>query len=612
MTSVRKKIETVGGRLQCLLMLLVGGGSFMLLGLLLKYSVYGIDFTDESFYLVWLSNPFIYAGSVTQFGFIYYPLYSLLNGDIAALRCANILITFVLAWCLAYFFLASLCLSGDVKKVSRLVVSAGLAVSACSVFDTWLPTPSYNSLTLQALLLTAVGLVLAEKNAHRKSVLGWLLIGVGGWLAFMAKPSTAVALAVGVFVYLIWSSKFSLKLLALTVVSVVMLLIISALLIDGSVGLFCKRLLLGVELAGHLGGGYALVQLLRIDDFQLGLREKIVFLITLVMLFSSIFAVWQKNIRWYFFGWVIACVFFMFSAVMVFGYAGNIDGLGRFQGLLFFSLVLAVILVSVVVGRLEIFICIPAPQWAIACLFLAMPHIYAFGTNGNYWQAGSAAGVFWILAVVVFIAPLVRARACWAILLPLALATQAVTATLLKTGLEVPYRQPQPLRLNESVVEFGPQKSTLVLSEGYATYINAAVDGAREAGLGVATPMLDLSGQSPGILYALGAENIGQAWTIGGYPGSLRLAGAALEHVPCEKIAAAWVLLEPDGPRSISSELMFDLGADFPNAYEFAASWNTAEGAGGYLPARAQVLYKPVRPWETMQACQTLRAKGIQ
>ena len=35
--------------------------------------------------------------------------------------------------------------------------------------------------------------------------------------------------------------------------------------------------------------------------------------------------------------------------------------------------------------------------------------------------------------------------------------------------------------------------------------------------------MIDLTGQSPGILYAIGAVNVGQAWTIGGYPGSKRL-----------------------------------------------------------------------------------------
>lgn len=50
------------------------------LGLLLRVCIYaghGFDFTDESYYLFWISNPFQYDWSVTQFGFVYHPLYRL-------------------------------------------------------------------------------------------------------------------------------------------------------------------------------------------------------------------------------------------------------------------------------------------------------------------------------------------------------------------------------------------------------------------------------------------------------------------------------------------------------------------------------------------------------
>lgn len=83
-------------------------GTVLLIWWLLRYSTYGIDFTDESFYLVWISNPFIYDGSITQFGFVYHPLYMLLGCDIAALRQANILITFALAWSWHTLFLPRL------------------------------------------------------------------------------------------------------------------------------------------------------------------------------------------------------------------------------------------------------------------------------------------------------------------------------------------------------------------------------------------------------------------------------------------------------------------------------------------------------------------------
>ncbi len=42
---------------------------------------YGFEFTDEGYYLVWISNPNIYKFSTSQFGFIYNILYKLCNGD---------------------------------------------------------------------------------------------------------------------------------------------------------------------------------------------------------------------------------------------------------------------------------------------------------------------------------------------------------------------------------------------------------------------------------------------------------------------------------------------------------------------------------------------------
>jgi hypothetical protein len=610
MASSEKSQNSFAEFSQYVMVALTAVGILLILSWLLKYSAYGIDFTDESFYLVWISSPFVYDVSVFLFGFIYHPLYILLSGDIAALRQANILITFVLAWGLAYLFLISLAPEAKEKNVVLHMTAAGLATSAFILFDSWLLTPSYNSLALQALLIAGIGLLLAEKPINRTSIVGWILIGAGGWLAFMAKPSTAIALAVGVIVYLLLSRKFSIRLFSLAVASALVLLLASALLIDGSVLRFVERLQLGVEFIKHLGGGHTLSQILRIDEFQLDKRANLAILLVFATLFIAILSMWAKNRKWLFIGLPISIAFFALTALLTLGQIHRAAGFGQFQGLLIFGAVFAAALSGLIFGRIKAFKTITASQWSVACLFLAMPHIYAFGTNGNYWRAGSSAAIFWLLSGLTLLGPLVRERASMLLVLPLALAAQAVTATLLQTGLEQPYRQTQPLRLNASSLEIGPQKSTLVLSEGYAEYIVSAVANAQEAGFEPATPVIDLSGQSPGILYAMAAENIGQAWTIGGYPGSLKLAEAALARTSCEKIATAWVLFEQDGPRSIPTELMLSLGADFPGGYKQAGTWQTAEGAGGYAARRTQELYKPIKSQETLMACQTLRAKA--
>ena len=242
-------------KLKLILVALCSVGTLLIVSWLLRYAYYGFDFTDESFYLVWISNPFLYDGSITQFGFVYHPIYKLLGGDIATLRQVNILITFGLALGLVYSYLTSLTPVLKESRFTLLTLSAGFATSVFIHFDSWLVTPSYNSLALQSLLVSSVGLVFAEKCVCRASLIGWLLIGVGGWLAFMAKPSTALALAVCVFIYLLLARKFSIRMLAFTVACVLVLLLASALMIDGSVAGFVNRINLGIEFSKLLGGG---------------------------------------------------------------------------------------------------------------------------------------------------------------------------------------------------------------------------------------------------------------------------------------------------------------------------------------------------------------------
>lgn len=594
-------------RMHSVLLGLCAAGTILLVRWLVKYSAYGIDFTDEGFYLVWMANPFLYDFSINQFGFIYHPLYSLLSGNIAALRQANILITFALAWVLMYQFLATLAVDLKEGRIALLVVSAALGSSALILFDYWLPTPSYNSLNLQALLISANGLILAEKAEHRKSIVGWVLVGIGGWLVFMAKPSTALALGIAVFLYLLIAKKFSIRAVGLSVACAFALLLVSALVIDGSVSTFIKRIQIGIEFAKLLGAGHNFSQIFRIDVFQLGSNIQVAILLVSCAIFLALWSMRSNNIKFSYLGFLISVFFFSITALLTLEQIHWAAWLGRFQGLLIFSFFFGLAIAVLVLGRLQALRTISAQQWAVAALFLVMPHIFAFGTSNNYWQAGGSAAIFWLLAGLTFLGPLIRERASWMLALPVALATQAVTATLLQTGLEQPYRQTQPLRLNTSIAEIGPQRAKVVVSEGFAKYVSSAESVIQDTGFKPATPMIDLSGQSPGILYAIGAENLGQAWTIGGYPGSLKLAEAALARTSCEKISTAWILFEQDGPLRIPTELMLNLGADFPGSYKHVGTWQTSKGAGGFSNPRTQDLFKPIEQHKTLMTCQKLR-----
>jgi hypothetical protein len=166
---------------------------------------FGLDFADEGYYLVSIFAPFRYPVSLSQFGFIYHPLYKLVDGNIALLRQTNVLLTFCLAWTLAGISLKAIFVGRNWTKFSLIVISAAIASASLVFLRLWLPTPSYNWLSFQSLLITAIGLLLAEKHFSGLSVVGWLLVATGGWLAFMAKPTTAAALGLSSAVYLLLS-----------------------------------------------------------------------------------------------------------------------------------------------------------------------------------------------------------------------------------------------------------------------------------------------------------------------------------------------------------------------------------------------------------------------
>ena len=331
------------------------------------------------------------------------------------------------------------------------------------------------------------------------------------------------------------------------------------------------------------------------------------------MIFVALYiALWSfnaKNKKWLFFGMLISVAFFLINALLSLGQFRQTMGFGTFQGFLIFGLFYSMILTALKIGRIQTIKSITVQYLPIVGIFLLMPLIYAFGTANNYWQSGGSAAIFWLLAGLPFLAPLIRQRASWLLAFPFALAAQTVTAALLQTGFEQPYRQTQPLRLNSSNSEIGYQRSTLTLSEGYSGYLATVMEASKKIKFEKNTPMIDLSGQSPGALYAIGAQNIGQAWIIGGYPGSLKLAELTLSYVSCEQISLAWILFEPDGPRSIPLELMSLIGADFPSSYSLELTFKTAEGMGGYSYQRTQNLYKPVEPHKTRMNCQRLREK---
>ncbi|MFY3553387.1 hypothetical protein [Achromobacter insolitus] len=588
--------------------LVTGATAAILLGWVLWACGRGFDFTDESLYLIWVHNPHAYAASVTQFGFVYRILDWFLGGDIVLLRRANVLLTFGLAWTAAYQLLSRM-MDEPAAKDTRLVISAAFAGSSLAFFQLWMPSPGYNSLAFQALLVTLIGLLLADDTRTRASDAGWFLVVAGGWLAFMAKPTTALVLAAISFLYVVLARKLSVRGVLIGLVGGAVLLVMSAWLIDGSIQGFVQRIQSGLALAQALGAGHEIDSMLRLEPLILpeplteailkaGAAAALVALLmgapgwllqasgTIVLLAALACAIGLAI------GWVPAREFGMFHGMLAL--AAPLAGLGVFvaRGL---------------AGRWRI---LRLKKWAMVAVCAALPFAYAFGSNNNYWLVGAATGYFWLLSGVGLWGLTKSKAGSWVSLLPIAALALVVAALLLQLATNSPYRQLEALRANAQPTVLGPgMGSSLLLSEADSKYIEQFKQTSARAGFVAGMPMIDLTGRAPGVLYAGGAFNVGQPWLIGGYPGSLNFVSLALDAVPCETLASSWLLIEPESPRAIPHVVLGRYGANVLTDYAPVGEVTRQADAAHSDEARRQQLLKPSRDMEVAtRACVAAKA----
>lgn len=582
---------------------------------LLFYSHYGIDLTDESYYLAMMSNPWIYPTSTTQFGFIYNPLYQLFHGDITLLRQANILIIFGLAWVLCVvFFRAIINMHGQSLSWHSLpMLALALVISTCSLIyfcpHGWLATPSYNSLNFQALLLSSIGFLLAEKNISSVSITGWLLIGVGGWLTFMAKPTSAVALGLVISACILLTGKINIRLLSISLLTAAALLIASAWVIDGSLVIFIERLRTGVEMISLLGSGQ--LDMFRIDDLKMARNEHIFLIFSGVFVFLGIYLVASEKNSFRMAGLGMALLF-AYSCLIIIAEGflfKNVKFLEYFFPLVWKNFVVPptriILAVTLSTWAFCLFVMLKVPyfkvsrtQCGIAIYFTLLPHVSAFGSANNYWLQGSMGSLFWVLAGLVFFIPAISIRGNWRILLPAVMCGQLITVVLLQAAMEKPYwAQPEPFRQYKISLPYGVNETKLMLPQALADYYRKVKKMTIQAGFRSGIPMLDMTGEGSGTLYAIGAKAIGRMM-IGGWPGSDNAAIAMLNRVSCKEIAEAWLLVDPDSRMKLSPELLSHVGLSIEQNFEMVAEHRipSASVARHGVASRCLQIWKPTSP----------------
>lgn len=577
-------------------------------GWLLLLCQAGFDVTDEGFYLNSISQPANYPYSVSQFGFVYHPLYKLLGGGVALLRRANLLISLGLGFLLCLTIALSSVKSWlSVSWSARAALAAStftVAVASLSFFTLWLPTPNYNTLTFQSLLTAATGFVLIREP--RTGLAGWLLIGLGGGGAFLGKPTTAAALAVLALLHVVISGRLKLWHVLVSACTALAVLSLAALLIDASFRVFLDRMVGGLRLAElmlPLQDGVLKSFALEFVTFSDEASIRSVALFSAYLTLGMLCFAKSRAARFAF-----ALIVLLSSMLLISALLGVVTvSLSDEPGQTYLLLAGASGLIAASALALREW---PSRQsLATICVLFLLPFAFAVGTNTNGWMTAGRAGFFWLMIGLLAACRLAELRATWAPLVCVGSLSLVGTTILIYPATEFPYRQSQPLRLQQRATDIGPAGTQLFLTEQRGALIAGLRRIAAQGGFEVGQPMLDLTGESPGLIYALGARPLGVGWTLGGYPGTPKFVLAGLGWEGCTTIGAAWILSSGTSHGSIPPEILREVGIDVSTDF---ANVGTIESDATF-PHLPKMRYHLLRPARSQAAARSscASARGV-
>jgi hypothetical protein len=564
---------------------------------LLKFFNYGFDFTDEGFYLLQMQRPDEYPGFHTLAGFIYNPLYILTNGNIAYLRIINFLIIIALAFNLCKILLQTI--FQKIIIISQLFIyltSFQLALCSSTVLLLWLPTPNYNLLNYIAIIIIATGVLILLKNTNttkNKISTGWLVIGIGGYLSFMAKAQTSAFLGLIVFIWAFISKNFNVKGILSAFCIALGLILLSSLWTDGSIYGIFLRLFEASQLESMTGTH----QVWKFITFKFPIFFKL-FSINFVLVFLSLFllgfflALFQNNNTAQA-SIIIISIYFLLS--FIFNYL-NLQWHNLLGGFIILAPILGYTLFILWNEKRLNY----TPNYPLVIFFILLTISYGIGSNNSFFITMSISVFFIFLALLIFLFGVSNPKYVSHRLISLSAICLCITIGLIVSSLGKPYRQPSILWLYSSKYSVREGDAPMYFSPLTTTYLRNLHNIAQKSDLKPDTPIIDLSGRSPGTIYALNGFTPKTPWIWSGFPGSNKFLFIALNKFTCEQIATSWILFETNtGYKTLDPTYLKAFGINFPNDYKIAGvNLIPINFSKSYFKFSYQYVFKPHRTKE--------------
>lgn len=524
-----------------------------LLVLVLGSAWRGLDPIDESYVLRLVRFPraSVPAGEVYLFPFLLHPLLALCGNDIGLFRLVgDVVVGSVAAAC---FVDAARLVSSRPQRLPLVVGATAAAAAAQLVFLLEVRVLSYRSLAFAGLLVVAWGVARLQRG---RPVGGGALVGAGACLVFVAKPTSAAALAVVLVVAALWlrppPRSLGAALLAVVVGTSAVLALAQM-----TPAQAARYLAGGVDIVSRTGAYPGLAQVLGVGGVDAS-----AFLFAVPLL--AVLVAWLVGRRHA--DDDVARVDVLVAPVLVgVGLATAWLAVGLLSGATngFRALALGVVVLGLGLPVLRGWDRDRRPTVLPVLVLLALvPYLFAVGSNRDLLTTTGQTSAAWVILVGLHVvrsldndgasSTVGAARPRGVPTAAPGLLVAATTCLVVMVG-ALWWDGPLGAQVGRAGHPVPVLGGTLYLAPEAAVAVRPLHEVATRGGLGDGTPVVDLTGTEPAAALALGGPPLGRAHFYTAWSGGVDSARVALARVPCADRARSWLIVPASGTPALAA-----------------------------------------------------------
>jgi len=193
----------------------------------------------------------------------------------------------------------------------------------------------------------------------------------------------------------------------------------------------------------------------------------------------------------------------------------------------------------------------PARSWWAAAAVLAVPFAYSFGTNNPLLRHMGMAAAFPAVLATMLVRSMWTERSIsrWAFALSLVLLATFPAEIVVRqwTSGQYTYRLGAALGEQTARMPANAGRIDVTVHPSLARTVGDFLALTRESGFVAGQPMIDFTGQSPGLVALAGGVPVGAIWFVGGplFDGD-GMARLSLSYVDAKDVRRAWLLTSDD------------------------------------------------------------------